>query len=701
MAVRPVTMGEVVGGGIFEQQRSAFGSTIPLGRLALAALIGVPVGLAALVVVTLAVVGLARVVMFVPFFDVRPRVSLLAVVVTAGGAGIVAARSRVIRPAWSPSGRLGGSGPSEHESPSRWPVAIAALLSIGITMRSLLGELDAAFFDSPDARQQIGYLHLMAEEIRSGTWLPGRIDEVVVPIGVDVRAFDGYLPLWLGGLLAVIVSPILAYNLLLIGATVFNAWAGGRVARCFTDRAMVIAIAAMVLATAPAVVGRYGGHLQLVWIGVVALLAAEGIEASRRGVRPVRLAVLVAVAAATSGYYALAGVGLFAIAFAATERSRCEPTRVAVGKASLALVTAVVVTSPLLLARFDLERAEHEAGGAASYEAVFAANRAAYGVDLAELVTPQSYVTNDLGLDRARDDIESNYETEMHPGWLAVLALGAVLVMPGPGRRLVALGSTVLLLVAVGPTMRWWGNEILLHDHEGGYLPTVLLADLPLVSAIRTPSRVLLPLAVLACVAVAVVGDHLARRSRPVHAAVMTLVAVSLATNAISWPVASAPDAATMAVLDEARDRAEAGDTLLVAPADCSGEDTRYVLWQAYHQVPTVGCTAPYLALPWFSEMDVYFASEGLAGLRCHSDRLGWFRPAGRDHGVDPTVDALRSLRDELGVRFVLIDHRFVERPASFYDCTEFASEAVPLLGRWSIARTDQLELVDLSLIDG
>ena len=667
--------------------------------MVLLGLVGVPLAMIAAYVATGVLVVLIDAALLLPWFSERPHVSGVIV------SGLLTAPAVYWLVRWQ-RGRSLATDASAPTAPSRsrwtewWPEAAAGIASVLFLTGPFLWRLGTRFHASPDALQNIGIIHAIGEAIGDWRLLPQTLPELVYPVGVDATVLDGYLPLWLGGLLTLLVSPIAAFNLLLVLASLFNAWAGARVARCFTSSGPIIAASGLCLATSPAVAARYDGHLQLVWIGVVALLFAAGIEDARFAVRPLRLGALLAVAIATSGYFALAGGILYlaALLVGPPQREWLAASRRVAG----AGLGAVVLTSPLLLSRFALDRAEADAGGTAAYRHIFDLNRSEYGIDLAEAITAQPFTRfESVRADWARETIGGNFETMVHPGWLALFGLGAVLAMRRWERQAIWLGAGALTLLALGPTLRWFGHELRVdHETVTGFLPAEYFGSVPILNSIRVPGRMFLPIAVLGAAGLAMAGDRLLRR-RPrwvVNVAAAAAIAVMLVTNSVSSRIASPPEGATLALLETVRTQAEEGDTVVMAPADCAGTDTRFAMLQIYHRTPIVGCTAPYLSLPWFSEMDAYFESAGLAGLRCHAERLGWFRQPQFDHGTPLTIASLEELKAQFGVRFVIVDTALYKDPLPFTDCDAFVAQALPLLERWEVADAGRYRLIDLDL---
>jgi len=149
----------------------------------------------------------------------------------------------------------------------------------------------------------------LADMIKSGNLLPWHIPDAIFPFGLDLRVSDSHLPVAIGTTWALVVPPLLAYNLALATGVVLNMLAARRLARLFiTDRIPVIVVS-LAFATAPALALRTFGHFTLAIAFTAPLLIAEGVEIARgdRGVNPLRIAGLLFLAYLSGIYWLVTG----------------------------------------------------------------------------------------------------------------------------------------------------------------------------------------------------------------------------------------------------------------------------------------------------------------------------------------------------------------------------------------------------------
>jgi hypothetical protein len=85
----------------------------------------------------------------------------------------------------------------------RGPIAmhfLAGCAVLGLIFHRILWRLDSHYYGPGDSDQNIWFGWRFATSFRSGTLFPTRFDDVVVPIGLDLRLIDGYLALRVSGL---------------------------------------------------------------------------------------------------------------------------------------------------------------------------------------------------------------------------------------------------------------------------------------------------------------------------------------------------------------------------------------------------------------------------------------------------------------------------------------------------------------------
>jgi len=94
------------------------------------------------------------------------------------------------------------------------------------------------------------------------------------------------------------------------------------------------------------------------------------------------------------------------------------------------------------------------------------------------------------------------------------------------------------------------------------------------------------------------------------------------------------------------------GDTVLSVPADC---DPAFVSLQVFHKTPVVGCAGSFAANPWSKER-AYPNSVAFTKLLCDGAAYGRLDAPETRTGPFSASD-VAALRQEFGVRFVVIDH--------------------------------------------
>ena len=92
----------------------------------------------------------------------------------------------------------------------------------------------------------------MGEAIADGRIVPLHLGAVIAPSGLDLRLIDGYLPSWISGLLNLVASPTVAYNLTFVVGAVANLLAARYLAARLSARRLVRAVTAIGFVSAPA-----------------------------------------------------------------------------------------------------------------------------------------------------------------------------------------------------------------------------------------------------------------------------------------------------------------------------------------------------------------------------------------------------------------------------------------------------------------
>jgi len=680
---------------------------------ALVAAAGVVVPLAAMLglwALLAALTGLTRAASVVTGLDRHPVAALwvvlagLAIVVFVG---LLALRRRgpVRLPAAVTATAGAGTatpGTARSATVPRWGQALAWGATVAgvwwVVFSPLLGRLSTSWYGPGDANQYIWFGWRFGQAFRSGELIPTVFGDVVVPAGLDVLTIDGVLPLYVLGLLNLLLEPILAYNVLLLGVAVLNVWAGYRLAAVVTPYLAVRLACGAALATAPALVWRYSGHLGLVCVFATALLVAEGllVVRDRRAPPPWRLGLLVSVAALTSVYHLLLGV--LALAICVAFAIRRDQARDVAWRIGAALAGAAVVLLPFLVVRLAFERAEVQAGRSELFDTWLVTFRSSYTSDALGLWPPPNLVVGS-GVPGLIDHVDYLVpEGYLYPGLMALVALGALVVVRSAYRWPLLTLAVVSWLLSLGTVPHVRGQALRLLGQAVEWGPFTTLGLGPAGDSLRVPGRMALGVTVAAVAAMAVVGNEVWRAARrpPLRVAIVALVALTLVSNRIGTTVVTdfvdEPSRAALGQLAAAGEGA-----MLVVPADCDGIEVEYLLLQVYAEVPMVGCTAPHLTLPWFSELDPYVQSRGMAALRCRSSALGPFRTTAWPDGVPLEQADVEPLRGEFGIRWLVVDHARLAAP----QCVTVREQSMAVLGDRPRSMPGQRwEIVDLGPID-
>ncbi|MDQ3984972.1 MAG: hypothetical protein M3280_00505 [Actinomycetota bacterium] len=545
--------------------------------------------------------------------------------------------------------------------------AILAAVAVGLMWPVPLHP-STSFVGFEDAHYYLWLEWRVGELIQSGDILSMHIPDVVVPFGVDIRLLDGQLPTLFGGLLNLVAGPLLAYNLGLLSATALNLWAGRRLGKLFSDDRRVWVIVAVAFAAGPPIMLRSFVHFTMYFAFTAPLLVEEGVRVARGDfpVRWVRTGLLLFLAYLCSIYFLIFGGIAFALIVLVSSSDMSTLGRRAVAISGAGLVALVLMT-PFLVPRLQLDRAEREAGADPSLlDDTFRA-----GADVFSIAAQPEGTLWDLPYSerlRANFRRDNVHEATVFPGFILLLALGALILLRSPLRRSFLVASLALWILSLGTALKIDGViQVASRGDPVAWLPFTGLIHMPGLGSLRAANRASYTLvAVLAAALALTIGFLFARltseRQRWLVTAASGLV---LAFNLI-LPVPTAdldltPE--TLAALEDVNRRAGDDDTVLLVPTDCIGETAADVKLQIIHQVPAVGCQSSPSALPWFSKLDLYARSEPLASLRCRKGRLLRVE-TDFDRSVTFEPNDLTQLRAALGVRFVVVDKLLVARPS-------------------------------------
>jgi len=485
-----------------------------------------------------------------------------------------------------------------------------------------------------------------------------RIRDIVWPYGVDIRLLDGHLPTLIGGLWDVVAQPELAYNLGLLTAIGLNLWAGRRLGKACSEHRAVWALTAIAFATAPAIAARLEVHFTMLFAFPLALLIEEAVRVGRgdHAIRPVRLAVLLVLAFLCGIYFLVFGGIAFAVIVLLGRDPREVPPMVL--RAAAASLIAMVVLSPFLIARLQIDSAERAAGrDPRQLENTFKAS-----ADGLSLVTQPVSSTVDLpGMERLRQHFRRNiHESTIFPGFVLLLSVGGLLMLRSVLRWPLLFAALAMWLLALGTSAKIDGR-FLLRGSDGApvaWLPYTALFEIPGLANLRSPNRASFTLvAILAAAAAICLGWLYSRFDRPWQQVAMTagggaLLAMNLLVPIHHEPLVSSP--ALASAFRVVADRVRPGESMIEVPADCP--QTHTVEFQIFHRTPLVGCQTSPAAIPWQSDLDAYKRSAAYAALRCRPGTI-WRRvdvPFTRNERFDRSD--LESLREVFGARFFLIE---------------------------------------------
>jgi hypothetical protein len=535
-----------------------------------------------------------------------------------------------------------------------------------------------------DARYYAWASWLAGEKLGSGD-LGLRIDEIVWPYGIDIRHLDGQLPTLIGGLWNLVASPELAYSLGLLTAVALNLWAGRRLGKAFSPHRGVWALTAVAFATAPAIAARLDAHFTMYFAFPLALLLEEAVQVGRgdHPVRPIRLGLLLAVTYLCGVYALVFGAIAFGLVVVLASAPRDLPPLLLRATGGVAL--ALVVLSPFVLARLDLDRAERAAGG----NTVLLHNtfRAA-GDGLAITTQPAPSLLDVPGMQRLREHFRENvHESTIFPGFIPLLlGIGGLLFLRSRLRWPLLFAALAMWLLALGTSLKIDGRLVLetARGRPVAWLPYTALVEVPGLGSLRSPNRASFALAaVLVAAAAYSLGWLFDKFDGVWQRAAMIAVGGGLLLTNLMIPihtVAIADSPALATTLRTVADRVRPGESMIEVPADC-GRQTHTVVMQILHRTPLVGCQTSYAAIPWASDIERYKTSAAYAALRCRPHTF-----AGKVDTPFTVADRfdvrdLESLREDFGARFYLVRRS---------GCGRVLRDAVEILERYETIGGDE-----------
>ena len=280
------------------------------------------------------------------------------------------------------------------------------------------------------------------------------------------------------------------------------------------------------------------------------------------------------------------------------------------------------------------------------------------------------------------------------PGVLLLAGLVGIALKRSKWRRPFLITAAFMWVCTLGLVLRVNGHQI------SDWMPYRLLLALPGLGGLRGPVRVSVPLAAVAAAAFTVCLDRLYRRTTTTRGRTLLLAGCGLllCTNLV-LPVPGS----TFGISDQAQkalaridDTRGPGETVLAVPDDCNSNAFEVAIFQVYHRGPAVGCTGTWAATPWYTSIRHYLDLPGFNALRCNPRQYGPLHTKGRPVAT-MTTDALNGLRQQLGVRYLLVFHK--DLAASQCGSVRAALHAIPVAR--SLGGDDQLEVLDLGSATG
>jgi hypothetical protein len=490
----------------------------------------------------------------------------------AGRAPSAAGRRRVKRPAeraasvparpTTSAAAMAPSAPADGASGSLGRAALVETLvvvaALALVMRPVLADARSRLLGhGTDSGFYLAVSDELSRSWTRGDLLPTRLMIFMAPHGLNLLTVDGLFGVGVAAAWGLVLGPVLAYNASLATAMVLNYASGRFVAGQLTDDRFTRVTAGLALATAPVVLNRSASHLSLTFVFPAALVLGLALEhaAGRRRLRLGSTALALVVCYLCSAYFLVAALALLAVVVGASARpaSRAADAR----RLVLVVVLAAVLLAPFAVERFQVTRAERQAGF--DPQTSLGADYEFYSADVAAAALPvvapePPPVLGAPGLDHLYDETVRTTEGYAFPGFLLVGALGA-LVLVASRHRLALLGCAFALwIVALGPSAHVFGDRL---GPGGSWLPYGVFRSVPLLDGMRAPGRFALLLPVVLCTGIAV-GTPVIRaaaRGRADRVVGVCAVAVLVAMNVPTLPtkdldIAPGPARAALEHLD-------------------------------------------------------------------------------------------------------------------------------------------------------
>ena len=551
---------------------------------------------------------------------------------------------------------------------------LAGGVSALFALWQVLPHMGSVAVGSGDARYWYWVGWRAAEQIRDGDVVVGGITSVIWPIGASMWPSDGVLTAMVATAWNLLVpDPTLAFNLAIATAIATTAAAGVRLARTLGADPALAAVAGVAVATAPALTIRLEGHYNLLFAFPAILAIDLGLRHVMRRTQPfpvLRMAVLLVLCYLSSGYYFLCVVVVLGAVVLFSGRGFGWLTSTIVRLAAAGLV-ALVVLSPFLLAKLDLERGEADLGAPAQSEMWMYASDAT-----AVLTPPDGTAMSFAAVAGYNDDFGPNIvEVTAFLGFLAILGLAAIGFYRSTATRPLIAAAMALYVLGLGNVLNAFGET---HLAALEWLPAELVLQLPGFAGVRAPNRTSFVLISIGVAAAVVVVGYFRNRDRELLGRVCLFGCIALVALSIRMPTNTTPDIdGDLQQALVAASQLDDPGAVLHLPDDCL-VNLSQVEMQIDHRRPEVGCQGFTAAIPWRAGLGLYARSTAWSALRCEPDHIGPL-PTAAGVGAEPSTAAVEALRDEVGVGVVVFDrqNRCPERGDEILDALVDAGEVL------------------------
>lgn len=498
--------------------------------------------------------------------------------------------------------------------------------------------------DSADVRESVWGVWWWRQSLLPVPGNPLHISALNHPDGLTFNLYPLMAqPFAAGAGLAALVSPVAAYNILVLAAFALSGLAGWALCQEVTGDPVASFLGGLIWAFFPAKTAHVvAGHLALFFVAglPLAAVALRRLLASPSWRRAALAAVALAAGLTIHPIYVpyvmvplVLGLLIEAVARDGQVFWRRERILPVAGALGLGGAAGLALAWPALAA-------------SAAGQPVFAnvtADVIGRSPDLLAYLTPSSdhplWAAGPLH-DWAVRIVPYQYEQLTFVGF-SVLALALVGARQArPTSRLWAWLAAGAGVLALGPLLRLGGDFLAVHVAGEPFrvvLPYAFLADLPLLQWSRTPGRLTVLLMLAAAVLASLGAQQLLRKARPLAArplltaAVVSLIILVEYLVRVPFPTFEATAPAAAAALGRQTD----GLAVIQLPAATYADNQQALFWQTTHAHPLVGGRV-YQDRPEADRTAAFFRSlvldRGLNDLVAAPDpisRLGVLREAG------------------------------------------------------------------------